>query len=76
MFKFLKRTKPIILGRWGVTYEQRVLDKRINWANHDHCGSELCNKSQTKNQTKSKIKNKVLQKYGILNEEDMVPYIL
>ena len=44
MYKFLKRTKPIILGRWGVTYEQRVLDKRINRANHDHCGSEICEK--------------------------------
>ena len=32
------------LGRWGVTYEKPVLDKRINWANHDHCGSEVCEK--------------------------------
>lgn len=35
------------LGRWGVTYEKPVLDKRINWANHDHCGSEICEKKFT-----------------------------
>ena len=37
------------LGRWGVTYEKPVLDKRINWANHDHCGSEVCEKHFTNN---------------------------
>ena len=37
------------LGRWGVTYEKPVLDKRINWANHDHCGSEVCENHFTKN---------------------------
>lgn len=36
------------LGRWGVTYEKPVLDKRINWANHDHCGSEVCEKHFSK----------------------------
>ena len=39
MFKnLLKKSKPLKLGRWGVTYEGSVLEKRINWANHDHCG--------------------------------------
>tara|TARA_B100001094_G_scaffold329408_1_gene392073 strand:- start:4333 stop:4599 length:267 start_codon:yes stop_codon:yes gene_type:complete len=43
MFKnLLKKSKPLKLGRWGVTYEGSVLEKRINWANHDHCGSEVC----------------------------------
>tara|TARA_B100001093_G_scaffold511705_1_gene580145 strand:+ start:1229 stop:1522 length:294 start_codon:yes stop_codon:yes gene_type:complete len=46
MFRNLLRKKNFQpkLGRWGVTYEKKVLDKRINWANHDHCGSELCEK--------------------------------
>ena len=39
MFKnLLKKSKPLKLGRWGVTYEGSILEKRINWANHDHCG--------------------------------------
>ena len=37
------------LGRWGVTYDKPILDKRINWANHDHCGSEVCEKHFTNN---------------------------
>lgn len=43
MFKnLLKKSKPLKLGRWGVTYDASTLEKRINWANHDHCGSEVC----------------------------------
>jgi hypothetical protein len=43
MFKnLLKKSKPLKLGRWGVTYHGPTLEKRINWANHDHCGSEVC----------------------------------
>jgi hypothetical protein len=45
MFKnLLKKSKPLKLGRWGVTYHGPTLEKRINWANHDHCGSEVCEK--------------------------------
>ncbi len=57
MFKnLLKKTKPLKLGRWGVTYESQVLEKRINWANHDHCGSEVC-ETHFQNENQS-IKNK------------------
>ena len=41
---FKRKSLQPKLGRWGVTYEKPVLDKRINWANHDHCGSEVCEK--------------------------------
>ena len=45
MFKnILKKNTITKLGRWGVTYDNQVLEKRINWANHDHCGSEICEK--------------------------------
>lgn len=80
--RFNSKTLQPLLGRWATINPESKKDytKSINFnidsSNHDHCGSELCNKGQTKNKTKSKIKNKVLQKYGILNEEDMLPYIL
>lgn len=32
MLKFLKKQKPIKLGRWN----QKNLLKNIDWANHDH----------------------------------------
>ena len=52
MFKnLLKKSRNLQpkLGRWGVTYDLATLDKRINWANHDHCGSEVCEKHFTNN---------------------------
>lgn len=81
MFKFLKRTKPIILGRWGVTYEQRVLDKRINWANHDHCGSEICEKyfndiEKEKEKDKAKDKVKVKEFKNVRGDEQDMEYYL
>ena len=55
MFKnLLKKSKPLKLGRWGVTYEAPVLEKRINWANHDHCGSEVCENHFIKNKKENK----------------------
>jgi hypothetical protein len=51
------------LGRWGVTYEEKILDKRINWANHDHCGSEVCEKLlEKKSEKKSEKKEKKEEK--------------
>ena len=52
---FKRKSLQPKLGRWGVTYEKPVLDKRINWANHDHCGSESCKLEHLK---KPKLKDK------------------
>jgi len=45
----LKRniTAPV-LGRWRVDKEKFEEDKIIDWANHDHCGSESCKLENTK----------------------------
>lgn len=45
----LKRniTAPV-LGRWRVDKEKFEEDKIIDWANHDHCGSESCKLEDTK----------------------------
>lgn len=48
MFKILKRnltTKTSIkyLGRWSVDKPIEAINKNIDWSNHDHCGSDLCN---------------------------------
>ena len=43
MLRFLiKKNLQPKLGRWDVTYNKDTVNKRINWANHDHCGSEVC----------------------------------
>ena len=57
ILNFIKKTKPTKLGRWGVTYDSQVLEKRINWANHDHCGSEVCEKHFVNEKKKMKKLN-------------------
>lgn len=56
ILNFIKKTKPTKLGRWDVTYDAQILEKRINWANHDHCGSEVCEKHFV-NEKKEKVKS-------------------
>ena len=45
--------KSMLLGRWGTVTEYpsnrdnnekiiKSIDKNCDWANHDHCGGELC----------------------------------
>lgn len=74
--KITKRTKGnILLGRWSTISSEnnKVNDKKfkkgidfnIDSANHDHCGSELCNE----------IKNNK-KKYKFFEDEEMVAYII
>ena len=65
-----KSHNKIMLGRWrnispeiSKNYDENI-HFNIDSANHDHCGSELCNKIKVK-------KNNI-----IFKEEEMFPYIL
>tara|TARA_B100000035_G_scaffold281230_1_gene261985 strand:+ start:323 stop:565 length:243 start_codon:yes stop_codon:yes gene_type:complete len=73
--KITKRTRNnILLGRWSTISSEnnkvtekkfkRSIDFNIDSANHDHCGSELCNE----------IKNK--KNYKFFEDEEMFPYII
>ena len=65
ILRLIKRTNlQPKLGRWGVTYEEKILEKRINWANHDHCGSEVCEKLlEKKSEKKEKKREKDVDYY-------------
>lgn len=52
--RFLRKSKPIKLGRWSVTDDIKIQEQRINWANHDHCGSEICEKGFDNKKEKNK----------------------
>ena len=57
MFKIIKRSlssKVSIkyLGRWNVDKPIEAINKNIDWSNHDHCGSELCNLTNINNNKK------------------------
>jgi hypothetical protein len=64
------------LGRWGVTYEEHILDKRINWANHDHCGSEICEKFFDDKDKEKKEKGKQKVKKNVKGDEQDMEYYL
>jgi|TARA_B110001450_G_scaffold204552_1_gene194254 hypothetical protein len=74
--RFNNKTLQPLLGRWSTINPEskknykKSIDFNIDSANHDHCGSELCRKTQTKNEIKT------IKKNTRLNEEDMYPYIL
>ena len=37
------KTCVSLMGRWGMINDNsKYADKNIDWANHDHCGGELC----------------------------------
>ena len=54
--RLLRKSKPIKLGRWRVTDDIKIQEQRINWANHDHCGSEICEKGFDKKEKKQEKK--------------------
>ena len=45
----------------------KIQEQRINWANHDHCGSEICEKKFDKNKQKEK---KEIQKNIKINVDE------
>ena len=74
--KITKRTRDnILLGRWSTISSEnnkvteknfkKSIDFNIDSANHDHCGSELCN--EIKNNKKN---------YKFFEDEEMFPYII
>jgi hypothetical protein len=67
-FKNLGSSKnsTIKLGRWDTNFNKQNIDKRVDWSNHDHCGSELCDKPVI-------IKNKKIIDY---NFDPLLPYCL
>ena len=35
---FSTSNKNVPLGRWTITYDNKQLDQKVYYANHDHCG--------------------------------------
>jgi len=42
IFKKFKKSKPIILGRWG----RHNAGRKAELANHDHCGGPHCSNTE------------------------------
>ena len=56
---------PVVLGRWGIHYDQRIIDCKVFQANEDHCG--CCFAENPKKESEA-VNEKT--------EEYLVPYVL
>ena len=55
---FSTSNKNVPLGRWTITYDNKQLDKKVYYANHDHCGDIICKDPiNIKNLLENKNKN-------------------
>jgi hypothetical protein len=61
-------TAPVALGRWGIQYDQHIIDRKIIQANEDHCGCcvDVVVGDETK---KSTVKYEQMDDY-------LVPYVM
>jgi hypothetical protein len=67
---FLLTNQPVLLGRWNVVYCEKKINKKLDLANEDHCGScNQYNQNQEKEeQQKMKNKKKIKLEYLIFYE--------
>ena len=61
---------PPALGRWGIQYDQRIIDRKITQANEDHCGCCVVDDSE-----KKKEREAAVVRYK-KREEYLVPYVM
>ena len=61
---------PVALGRWGIQYDQRIIDRKIFQANEDHCGCCVVDDSE-----KKKEREAAVVRYK-KKEEYLVPYVM
>lgn len=61
-----------VLGRWGIQYDQRIIDRKIIQANEDHCG---CCVDVTAETPKKESAMKSVVRYE-KTEEYLLPYVM
>jgi hypothetical protein len=69
-----------VLGRWGIQYDEKVIDRKIIQANEDHCGCCVNVRSENpKNEREeaptSAKKNSRVMRYEKM-EEYLLPYVM
>lgn len=70
-----------VLGRWGIQYDEKVIDRKIIQANEDHCGccvdvrSENPKNEREETPPTSAKKNSSVMRYE-KTEEYLLPYVM
>ena len=63
---------PVVLGRWGIHYDPRIIDCKVFQANEDHCGCCVDHLAADKSRNEALAKRIHDEK----NEEYLLPYIV
>ena len=73
-------TAPVALGRWGIQYDEKVIDRKIIQANEDHCGccvdvivGDGVAVKKNKKETEAEVKSVVRYEK---REEYLLPYVM
>ena len=57
------------LGRWNTIKDNNFMEKTMDWANHDHCGGDLCQFPGYQNNTSDTSCDTLSNKNGNGNED-------
>ena len=66
-----------VLGRWGIQYDQRIIDRKIVQANEDHCG--CCVDVRAENPKKETDEPANMKSHVVRyekTEEYLLPYVM
>ena len=63
-----------VLGRWGIQYDERIIDRKIVQANEDHCGCCVDVRAAAENLKKETAKKSVMRYEK--TEEYLLPYVM
>jgi len=67
----------VVLGRWGIQYDPRIIDCKVFQANEDHCGCCVVPKNEEVAVATTTVveNNKIVVLYE-KTEEYLVPYVM
>jgi len=80
IMKLTKSDTTKILGRWNTIVDlnknrdiNKDIERNCDWANHDHCGGELCTKQVIIENKNKKINKKTIDD---MKYDDIYPFII
>lgn len=66
----------VVLGRWGIQYDPKIIRIKIDQANEDHCGCCVSDQTVARHETE-KITEKITDNTFDTNlEEHLLPYVI
>ena len=66
----------VVLGRWGIQYDPRIIDCKVFQANEDHCGCCVVPKKEVAMTTTTVAENNKSVVLYEKTEEYLVPYVM